>query len=155
MSTAPRRMLSIGEAAARFGLAPHVLRHWESAGLLAPARVRGDRRRYGDEDLYRMALILRAKEAGFTLDDIRDMLAVRHPAERREILRRHHAALARRIAEARAALDLIETALDCSHADVTECPHFRAAARTRAGLTPAGPPHPPGEECHCHPASAR
>src|SRR5262249_30579296 len=50
--------LTIGELANRFGLATHVLRHWESMGLLVPGRDRGGQRRYGDGDLARVALIL-------------------------------------------------------------------------------------------------
>ena len=34
--------LTIGEVAGRFGLPAHVLRHWESVGLLAPVRAEGD-----------------------------------------------------------------------------------------------------------------
>jgi hypothetical protein len=37
--------LTIGELAARFGLATHVLRHWETKGLLSPARRVAGRRR--------------------------------------------------------------------------------------------------------------
>ncbi|WXK67305.1 MerR family DNA-binding transcriptional regulator [Nonomuraea sp. N2-4H] len=33
-------MMAIGEVAARFGLAPHVLRHWEAMGLLSPRASR-------------------------------------------------------------------------------------------------------------------
>jgi MerR family transcriptional regulator, copper efflux regulator len=94
--------MAIGEIAERFGLAAHVLRHWESMGLLAPARVEGDRRRYGRDDLYRVAVILRAKEAGFSLDDIREMIATGDPDGRRDILLRRHADLTRRVAEAEA-----------------------------------------------------
>jgi DNA-binding transcriptional MerR regulator len=43
--------MSIGALAARFGLATHVLRHWESMGLLHPVRDAGGRRRYGADDL--------------------------------------------------------------------------------------------------------
>ncbi|MFF5262499.1 MerR family transcriptional regulator [Actinomadura viridis] len=78
--------LGIGEAAARFGLAAHVLRHWESAGLLAPARAAGGHRRYGPSDLTRIGMITRAREAGFGLDDIRAMTAAADPAGRREVL---------------------------------------------------------------------
>jgi MerR family transcriptional regulator, copper efflux regulator len=46
--------------AERFGLATHVLRHWESEGLLPPVRD-GDRRRYTDADQNRVAAILLAK----------------------------------------------------------------------------------------------
>jgi hypothetical protein len=56
--------LSIGATAARFGLATHVLRHWEDLGLLHPERNSADRRLYGDDDLVRIAVILRSKAAG-------------------------------------------------------------------------------------------
>ncbi|GLX08028.1 hypothetical protein Misp03_49540 [Microbispora sp. NBRC 16548] len=126
--------IGIGEAAARFGLATHVLRHWESMGLLTPARVAGDRRRYGPDDLFRVAVILRAKEAGLGLDEIREMIATRAASERREILRRRQAELRRRIEQARAALEVVECALGCDHDDVTGCAHFQQAVRERIGL---------------------
>ncbi|MEV7040726.1 MerR family transcriptional regulator [Amycolatopsis sp. NPDC051061] len=123
--------MSIGEIAQRFGLATHVLRHWESMGLLTPARVTASRRRYGPADLYRIAVILRAKEAGFGLEDIREMFAAQDPAGRTTILRRHRAELAARIAAAQASLDLIDCALDCDHEDIAECPHFQATIDAR------------------------
>ncbi len=131
--------LPIGAVAARFGLATHVLRHWESVGLLAPARAVAGRRRYGPDHLYRIAMILRAKEAGFALDDIREMFAGDGPAERTAVLRRHRAALADRIARAQASLDLIDCALECQHDDLATCPHFRAMIADRAGLPAAQP----------------
>jgi DNA-binding transcriptional MerR regulator len=131
--------LSIGDVAQRFGLATHVLRHWESMGLLAPARVTASRRRYRPADLYRVAVILRAKEAGFALEDIREMFAAQDPAARTAVLRRHRAGLAARIAAAQASLELIDCALDCDHDDIATCPHFQAAidARISAGHTHA------------------
>ena len=66
--------IAIGELAGRFGLATHVLRHWESVGLLAPDRGSDGRRRYRDADVYRVAIILQAKELGFGLDRIQDVL---------------------------------------------------------------------------------
>jgi DNA-binding transcriptional MerR regulator len=125
--------MSIGEVAQRFGLATHVLRHWESVGLLSPARVVAGRR-YGPDHLYRVAVILRAKEAGFGLDQIREMTATQDPENRRTILRRHRADLARRIAQAQASLDLIDCALDCDHDDFMQCPHFQAMVSDRIGI---------------------
>src|SRR5687768_3027486 len=92
-------MKSIGEVASRFGLPAHVLRHWESEGLLSPARD-GDRRRYSDADLYRVASILLAKEAGFGLPDIRAMLSSATAEARHEVMTRHRDALRERIARA-------------------------------------------------------
>ncbi|MEV7908555.1 MerR family transcriptional regulator [Streptomyces anulatus] len=118
-------MMSIGQIAAHFGLATHVLRHWESVGLLTPGRVEGDRRRYGPDDLFRVAVILRAKEAGFGLEDIHEMITARNPGTRHRVLRRHRADLVRRIAQAQTSLELIDGALTCDHGDFTACPHFQ------------------------------
>ncbi|GAA2617837.1 MerR family transcriptional regulator [Actinomadura fulvescens] len=126
--------VSIGDAAARFGLATHVLRHWEAMGLLAPSRNAGARRRYTTGDLYRIAIILRAKEGGFGLEEIRAILSAPGRAERRALLLRRRAELARRIAEAQASLDLIDRGLECEHEDLAACPNFRAQVAARAGL---------------------
>jgi MerR family copper efflux transcriptional regulator len=143
--------MSIGDIAAHFGLATHVLRHWESVGLLAPSRVAGERRRYGRGDLYRVAMILLAKEGGFALDDIREMLTTADVTERRAALVRQRTELVRRIAEAQASLDLIDCALGCDHEDLAECVHFQTVVAERAGLTPPRPAaerhqNPVGEE---------
>ncbi|MER7591706.1 MerR family transcriptional regulator [Micromonospora sp. NPDC127501] len=117
--------MTIGEVADHFGLPAHVLRHWESVGLLCPARVTGGRRRYTRDDLFRVASILRAKQAGLSLPDIRAFLAAGDPATRKDVLRRNHCALQVRMAALRSALDLLEAGLNCSHEDVTTCPNYR------------------------------
>ncbi|MGH3393470.1 MAG: MerR family transcriptional regulator [Streptosporangiaceae bacterium] len=127
--------MSIGAAAGQFGLATHVLRHWETIGLLSPARAAGGRRRYGSSDLYRVAGILLAKEAGLALTDIGDILTMADVETRRQITRRHRDELVRRIAEMRAALDLIEGGLACDYADITECPNYRALVAGRMART--------------------
>ncbi|MGP4016318.1 helix-turn-helix domain-containing protein [Saccharopolyspora sp. 5N708] len=108
----------------------HVLRHWESMGLLVPERVAG-RRRYGTDDLYRVAMIMRAKEAGLSLEAIREMFAAADPQARRQIMHRRRDELRQRIAELRTSLELIECALDCEHADLASCPHFQALLAER------------------------
>lgn len=118
--------LTIGEAADRFGLPTHVLRHWESVGLLSPARVTGGRRRYTRDDLFRVAAILRAKEAGLPLSDIRDFLGAGDVQARKDVLRRNHRALLDRMAALQAALDLLEAGMNCTHDDITTCPNYRA-----------------------------
>jgi MerR family transcriptional regulator, copper efflux regulator len=94
-------------------------------GLLAPGRTDGDRRRYGPADLYRIAIILRAKEAGMELVEIRDMLTTHSPEQLRAILLRRRADLAQRIAALQASLALVDCALACDHDDITECAHFQ------------------------------
>ncbi|MGW4894009.1 MerR family transcriptional regulator [Kitasatospora sp. NPDC004240] len=125
--------MTIGTLAGRFGLATHVLRHWESTGLLAPVRDTAGRRRYGPDDLTRVAVILRAKEAGLSLDAIRELTATADAGRRRELLGAEAEVLRARIAAARASLDLIECALGCAHEDVTRCARFRALVAERTG----------------------
>jgi MerR family copper efflux transcriptional regulator len=132
-SSTDEATLSVGEVAQRFGLATHVLRHWESLGLLSPTRTTAERRRYTGADLYRVAVILRAKEAGLSLDSIRELITIQDPALRTAILRRHQTNLIERIAAAQASLQLIECALDCDHEDIATCAHFQAAVTDRIG----------------------
>lgn len=131
---------TIGEIAQRFGLATHVLRHWESIGLLTPARFRGQRR-YRHADLYRVATILRAKQAGLSLDQIHQMITVRDPEQRTTILGEHSDQLRQRIAATQQALDVIGRALRCEHEDFTRCPDFQEAMTGHLGLQPTAHPH--------------
>jgi MerR family copper efflux transcriptional regulator len=132
-SRAARRDPLIGDLAENFGLATHVLRHWESMGLLAPQRSSAGQRVYGLADRYRVAAIMQAKEAGMGLDDIRAILTAATPDERNAVLQRQHDELTQRIAQAQAALTLVDTALHCEHGDLAICPHFRAALAERVG----------------------
>src|SRR5258708_39924932 len=72
--------LEIGEVARRSGLRPSAVRYYEERGLIEPEGRSGGRRVYSEEAGERLALITFAKNAGFTLDDIRTVLT-RFPAE--------------------------------------------------------------------------
>lgn len=118
--------MTIGQVADQFGLPTHVLRHWESVGLLSPARVEGDRRRYTGDDLVRVASIVLAKQAGMSLPDIREFLTSVHTTARKDVLRRSRRVLLAKMAAMRAALDFLDGGLNCSHEDITTCPNYRA-----------------------------
>ncbi|EOR72283.1 regulatory protein MerR [Thermobifida fusca TM51] len=118
--------LSIGELAARFGLAPHVLRHWESIGLLRPARRVNGRRRYTAEHVGLVALILRGKDAGFSLEQMRDLLVAPDGETRRALLTDHLAALDAKIAQLQRARALVEHTLKCTADDFLTCPDLHA-----------------------------
>jgi DNA-binding transcriptional MerR regulator len=134
-STERDETMGIGALAGRFGLAAHVLRHWESVGLPAPARDAAGRRRYGSADVVRVGAILRGKEAGLSLDAIRALTAGDRRT-RRDVLRREADALRARIAAARASLSVVECALGCTHEELTECPHHRQQVAGLVGLLP-------------------
>jgi DNA-binding transcriptional MerR regulator len=65
--------LAIGAVAREFGVTFRALRFYESRGLLAPLRI-GPARRYRQADRERLALVLRGKKLGFTLDEIGEMI---------------------------------------------------------------------------------
>jgi MerR family redox-sensitive transcriptional activator SoxR len=66
--------LEIGEVARRAGLRPSAVRYYEERGLIEPVGRSGGRRFYGEEAVERLVLITFAKDAGFSLDEIRTLL---------------------------------------------------------------------------------
>jgi MerR family copper efflux transcriptional regulator len=132
--------MTIGQLAARFDLAPHVLRHWEAMGLLAPATRVNGRRRYAQEHLTRVAMIVGGKSGGLSLEQLRELLAARSPDDRRELLERHHADLEQRIRDIEQSKAMIEHALGCEQHDFTRCPGFK---RLVAHLADGGRPPAP------------
>ncbi|MBS0194798.1 MAG: heavy metal-responsive transcriptional regulator [Proteobacteria bacterium] len=68
---------SIGQLARHAGVAIDTVRYYERERLLQPAgRLASGYRRYGDGELRRLRFILRAKALGFTLADVRGLLAL-------------------------------------------------------------------------------
>jgi MerR family transcriptional regulator, redox-sensitive transcriptional activator SoxR len=66
-------LLRISQVAGQVGLQPSAIRYYEWIGLLPPAqRLRGQRR-YDPTVLYRLAIIQRARQLGFTLNEIRQL----------------------------------------------------------------------------------
>src|SRR3954452_17870076 len=130
---------SIGEVASRVGLETHVLRHWEDVGLLAPARDAAGRRRYGRDDVVRVATVIRSKAAGMSLDQIQVLLDG-EAAGRHQVLEAHIADLDRRMEEMRRSREMTEHALRCRAHDVATCPRFSAiVADLLSGALPAFP----------------
>lgn len=116
---------SIGEVASRFDLPTNVLRHWESEGLLQPRRDSGGRRRYGEEEVVRIAVILRNRAAGMSLERI-GMLLDEGRSGRHEALFAHLADLEARMAEMAISKAMTEHAIRCRAHDILDCPRFRA-----------------------------
>lgn len=135
MKSSVEAELTIGELAAHFGLATHVLRHWEAMGLLHPARRVNGRRRYAREHLTCVAIIVHGRRVGFGLDELRVMLTADNDAARRAVLRRHRDELERRIAQAQASKTLVEHALACEATDFMACPHFQRLVHTMTDPT--------------------
>src|SRR5215469_9238413 len=65
--------LTISEVARQVGLQASAIRYYERIGLLPKAERVSGQRRYDSTVLYRLAIIQRARELGFTLDEIRHL----------------------------------------------------------------------------------
>ena len=122
---------TIGELAGRFGLATHVLRHWEDMGLLSPVRRVAGRRVYGPAHVTRVAEIMLGKDAGFSLEQLRELFAAPDRDRHREVLRAQLAQVRQRIARLTLSQTLLEHALRCRHPDYESCPHFQAMVLAR------------------------
>ena len=118
--------MSIGEVARRAGLEASAIRYYESAGLLPePARVSG-RRRYDEDVLEWLSLIALAREAGFTIAEIRqlvtDFAPGTRPAARWQVLAtRKLAEIDAMVARAERMRAVLRVALDCGCFRLEDC----------------------------------
>ena len=132
MKSSPQQeSLSIGELAGRFGLPTHVLRHWEDEGVITPAERVNGRRRYTEEHVARVTMILRCKQTGLSLAQIRELFETPRD-DHMEILLRHRARLDEQLEEIAAARAMLEHMIACHADDVTRCLEFQAVARAVA-----------------------
>jgi DNA-binding transcriptional MerR regulator len=124
----PLGLMAIGELARRTGLASSALRYYERVGLLSPAVRAGGRRHYGASSAERVALIQLCQDAGFTLREIRALLAARSRRGRpwARFLEAKLRELDSRISRAERARTLVQHALACPHSNLVTCPNFRA-----------------------------
>ncbi|TZG29687.1 MerR family transcriptional regulator [Sphingomonas montanisoli] len=122
--------LTIGKLAAKGGVGVETIRYYQRRGLLTePARGDGVRR-YGDEDVRRLRFVRSAQSAGFTLEEIGELLgldAVDDRARARELARARIAAIDLKIEELQAArASLSRLTKDCAKGGAGPCPIIAA-----------------------------
>ena len=122
-------MMNIGKAAAASGVSAKMIRYYESIDLLAAARrTDAGYRAYTDEDVHVLRFIRRARDLGFSLADIGELLALwqdqgRASADVKGIALAHVAALERKIAELQGMADTLRTLAAHCHGDARpDCP---------------------------------
>jgi MerR family mercuric resistance operon transcriptional regulator len=125
---------TIGGLAQAAGVGVETVRYYQRRGLLPePARPPGEVRRYGEQDVRRLRFIRSAQAAGFTLNEIGELLALDAADDRaraRALAQARVAALDARIAELREARDaLAGLATACASKRGGPCPILRAFDR--------------------------
>ena len=120
--------IAIGELSRRTGVKVPTIRYYEGAGLMpAPQRTEGKQRRYQVAEVARLNFIRHARELGFEVQAIRELLALSAQPERScgevdGIARRHMAEVERRIAQLVALRAELQRMVDeCGHSRVGDC----------------------------------
>ncbi|MFL6675086.1 MAG: Cu(I)-responsive transcriptional regulator [Massilia sp.] len=121
--------MNIGGVAQASGVSAKMIRHYESIGLIGAARrTESGYRLYTGQDVQVLQFIHRARALGFSLEQIRSLLALwqdkhRASADVRALARSHIEELNRKIAEMEAMRRTLETlAASCRGDNRPECP---------------------------------
>lgn len=134
--------MNIGQAAQHSGLSAKMIRHYESIGLLRPAG-RGDNgyRHYGEQDLHRLTFIRRARDLGFSLEEVGKLLELwqdrqRASADVKTLALGHIATLERKIAELVSLRDTLNELVEhCQGDERPDCPILHSLERGASGCT--------------------
>ena len=120
---------NIGDAARASGVSAKMIRHYESIGLIGAARrTDAGYRVYTDQDVRVLQFVHRGRALGFSLDQIRDLLALwqdkdRASADVRALAQTHIDELNRKIAEMEAMRRTLESLAASCHGDArSDCP---------------------------------
>jgi DNA-binding transcriptional MerR regulator len=118
--------LTISEVARRAGIRPSTIRYYEQIGILLPAHRVSGQRRYDGAVLRRLAVIQRARQTGFTLEEIRELFfgfAVATPPPKRwqKLSRRKLAELDEAIERIKTMQNLLRRLENCRCDALDEC----------------------------------
>jgi MerR family transcriptional regulator, redox-sensitive transcriptional activator SoxR len=105
--------MAISDVARVFGLRTSAIRYYEQIGILPRPMRKNGQRRYDHSALFRLAVVQRARETGFTLEEIRELFFGFPPGTRPP--KRWHKLSERKMAELRERMNrlkLMETLLD-------------------------------------------
>jgi Cu(I)-responsive transcriptional regulator len=129
----------IGQAAEASGVSAKMIRYYEQIGLLPqPTRTESGYRLYTSTDVHTLRFIRRARDLGFALNDIGDLLALWRDKRRasrqvKALAEGHVAVLRQKIAELEAMAQTLEhLATSCAGDGRPECPIIDDLAATRA-----------------------
>ena len=128
--------MQIGEAAAQSGVSAKMIRYYEEIGLIPPsARQPQGYRKYDERDVNRLRFVARARDLGFSIKEIAELLRLysdrrRSSADVKRIALRHVAELETKIQAMRQLKRTIQQLADRCHGDERpECPILEDLAR--------------------------
>jgi len=128
--------MNIGDAARASGVSAKMIRYYEETGLIPAAlRTGAGYRVYSDADLHRLRFIRRARDLGFSVDGIRELLGLwndrdRHSADVKRLALAHVDTLRHKITELEEMASTLETlARSCHGNDRPDCPILHALER--------------------------
>jgi len=123
------KLVTIAQASRASGVSAKMIRHYESIGLIpAPARSANQYRNYTESELHELEFIRRARDLGFSIEDIKHLLALwrdrtRPSAEVKAIAARHIAALDAKAAALAAMSGTLKHLVANCHGDARpDCP---------------------------------
>ena len=129
MSEPSTRSVTIGEAARATGVSAKMIRYYEETGLLGPAeRTASGYRLYGEADLHALRFVRRARDLGFSMREIAELLGLwqdrsRASAAVKSVALGHVRDLRRRIAELEAMARTLEHLAErCCGDERPDCP---------------------------------
>lgn len=127
--------MNIGEAAKASGVSAKMIRHYESIGLLSPAsRSDSGYRRYGEKDIGNLRFIRRARDLGFSLEEIQNLLGLwqdrtRPSREVKALAQKHLNFLDKKLEEILSMKTALAHLVSCCHGDERpECPILEGLA---------------------------
>jgi Cu(I)-responsive transcriptional regulator len=132
------QLLTIGAIADLTGTKVETIRYYERMGLLAaPARTSGNYRSYEPSHVARLSFIRRARDLGFSLDQVRELLGLADQKDRScesvdTIAREHLAEVERKIADLKGLRRELDALISqCRHGTIAECRILDALAPKR------------------------
>lgn len=123
------RSLTIGQAATASGVSAKMIRHYEALGMIPKSRrTAGNYRYYSDADVQTLRLVRRARDLGFSMEQIATLVSLWRNRSRasstvRRLAQQHIGQLEQKIAHLQSMVHTLQELADHCHGDARpECP---------------------------------
>lgn len=121
--------MNIGEVSKAVGISAKMIRYYEEIGLIPAAqRTAAGYRSYAPADVHRLGFVRRARDLGFSMDEITGLLSLwndksRQSADVKRLAQAHIVELESRIDNLRQIAGTLQTLIDCCAGDDRpDCP---------------------------------